>query len=75
MNGAAVLSAGGLGNVATTWSIAQTGDYSGDGKSDLLWHDTGGNTAMWFMNGTTISSTATIGTISTVWTVQGTNVD
>ena len=64
-----------LGNVPTTWSIAQTGDYNGDGKSDLLWRDTSGNTAMWFMNGVTISSTATIGTISTVWSIQGTNVD
>ena len=53
MNGAAVLSAGGLGNVPTTWSIALTGDYDGDGKSDLLWRDTSGNTAIWFMNGTT----------------------
>jgi hypothetical protein len=46
MNGAAVLSAGGLGNVPTTWSIVQTGDYNGDGMSDLLWRDTSGNTAM-----------------------------
>jgi hypothetical protein len=31
--------------------------------SDLLWRDTSGNTAMWFMNGTTIASTAGIGNI------------
>jgi len=70
-----VLSAGGLGNVPTTWSIAQTGDYNGDGMSDLLWRDMSGNTAMWFMNGVTLSSTSTVGNIPTVWTVQGMNVD
>jgi hypothetical protein len=26
------------------------------GVADLSWHDTGGNTAIWFMNGTTVSS-------------------
>jgi hypothetical protein len=75
MNGAAVLQAGGLGNVGTTWSIVQTGDYNGDGKSDLLWRDTSGNTVIWFMNGVGVSSTGSIGNISTVWTVQGMNAD
>jgi hypothetical protein len=70
MNGAAVLSAGGLGNVPTTWSIALTGDYNGDGKADLLWRDNIGNTSMWFMNGTTVASTGAVGNIPTSWTVQ-----
>ena len=55
MNGATVSSAVGVGSVPTTWSIALVGDFSGDGMSDLLWRDTGGNTAMWFMNGVTVS--------------------
>ena len=78
MNGATVSSAGGLGNVPTTWSIAQTGDYNGDGKSDLLWRDTAGNTAIWFMNGASVSSTASIGNIPTgwaPWTVQSVNAE
>jgi hypothetical protein len=37
MNGATVATAGALGNVPTSWMVAQTGDYNRDGMSDLLW--------------------------------------
>ena len=75
MNGAAVLSAAGLGTVPTTWLIALVGDYNGDGMSDLLWRDNVGNTAVWFMNGVTASSTAGVGSIPTTWTVQSVNAE
>jgi FG-GAP-like repeat len=75
MNGAAVLSAGFLGNVPTTWSIALVGDYNGDGLSDLLWRDNSGNTVMWFMNGTTVASTGGVGNIPTTWAVQSVNAE
>ena len=75
MKGASVLSSGGLGNVPTTWSIVQTGDYNGDGTSDLLWRDNLGNTSIWFMNGTAVASTAGVGNIPTNWTVQSVNAD
>jgi FG-GAP repeat len=73
MNGASVLSSGGIGTVPLTWSMAQTGDFDGDGKSDLLWRDTTGNTAIWFMNGVTVASTADVGNIPTTWTLQTAN--
>ena len=57
----------------TIWTIAQTGDYNGDGISDLLWRDSSGNTAIWFMNGVTVASTAVVGNIPTVWMLQATN--
>jgi FG-GAP-like repeat len=47
MNGGAIFSAGGLGNVSTNWSIAQTSDYDASGMSDLLWRDTSGNRSIW----------------------------
>jgi hypothetical protein len=75
MNGATVSSAGGPGSVPTNWLIVQTGDYDGDGKSDLLWRDDSGNTAMWFMNGVTVASAAGVGNISTNWTVQSVNAE
>jgi hypothetical protein len=70
-----LLQAGALGNIGTTWSIVQTGDYNGDGMSDLLWRDNLGNTYMWFMSGTTVASTAAIGNIPTTWTVQSVNAE
>jgi hypothetical protein len=75
MNGAAVSQAGGLGTIPTAFSIVQTGDYNGDGKSDLLWQDTNGDTSIWFMNGVTVSSGGAVGTISTPWTIESTNSD
>jgi hypothetical protein len=75
MNGAAVLTAGALGNVPTTWSVALVGDYNGDGMSDLLWRDNSGNTSIWFMNGVTVPTTGAVGNIPTNWTVQSVNAD
>ena len=74
-NGGQVSSSAGLGTVPTGWTIADTGDFNGDGKSDILWRDTSGNTAIWFMNGLQIGSTAGLGNIPTTWTVQGVNAD
>jgi hypothetical protein len=68
MNG--VATAGALGNIPTTFSIVQTGDYDGDGMSDLLWQDNLCNTSMWFMNGAAVASTGTLGNIPTAWIVQ-----
>jgi len=59
----------------TTWRIAETGDYNGDGYSDILWADGSGNLAVWFMNGATIASTAGLGNVGTSWTVQSANAE
>ena len=57
------------------WTIAATGDYNGDGKSDILWTDNTGNVGAWFMNGTTMSSTFIYGNVGTTWAVQSLNAD
>jgi hypothetical protein len=64
-----------IGNVTTNWTIAQTGDYNGDGKSDILWVDSTGDVGAWFMNGATISSNTIYGNVGTAWTVQSTNAE
>jgi hypothetical protein len=51
------------------------GVLNGDGMSDLLWRDTAGDTAIWFMNGTQVSSTEGVGNIPTNWTVQSANAE
>jgi len=60
---------------ATTWQVAETGDFNGDGNCDILWIDGSGNVAIWFMNGSAIASTVGLGSVGTTWTVQTTNVE
>src|SRR3989454_3074625 len=48
-------------------------DFNGDGTSDILWRNsaTGQNT-IWFMNGTTVSSSAIFSTVSDAnWRIAG----
>jgi hypothetical protein len=52
MNGATIAAAGGLGNVATIWSVAVTGDFDGNDTSDFLWRDTSGDPTNWSVQST-----------------------
>jgi hypothetical protein len=69
MNGAQLSQSGSFGVVPTNWSPVQTGDYNGDGKSDILWRDgNAGTVAIWFMNGLQVSSSASAGAVGpTAW--------
>jgi VCBS repeat protein/FG-GAP repeat protein len=64
-----VLSTADLGGVPTSWSVAGTGDFDGDGKYDILWHNSNGDTSIWLMNGTTVSSATDLGLIPPSWNV------
>jgi uncharacterized protein (DUF2141 family) len=70
-----VLSATDLGLVPTGWNVAVTGDFNGDRKSDILWSNNNGDTSIWFMNGTTVSSLSDIGVVPPSWAVQGAGAD
>ena len=58
-----------------TWTVVDTGDYNGDGKSDILWKDSSNNLAVWYMNSAAILSSAGLGNIGATWTVQTQNAE
>jgi hypothetical protein len=58
------------------WAIAETGDFDGDGKSDILWRETSAGTVeIWFMNGVVVSAPIAIGYVSPDWVIQGANAE
>lgn len=42
------------------WKLADTGDFNGDGRIDLLWRNDGGQLDIWTMNGSQIVASNTI---------------
>jgi len=52
----------------------ETGDFYGNGYSDILWRNTNGDVDIWLMNGLQALGTD-IGNVSTSWTIQGANAD
>jgi hypothetical protein len=65
-----VLASGDFGVVPTSWNVAFTGDFNGDGRSDILWRNSNGDTSIWLMNGTSVSSTSGVGIVPASWIAQ-----
>ena len=66
MNGATITSSptptyqGSAVSPGASWSVAGIGDFNGDGDDDILWRQsTPARLAMWLMDGSTITSSAT----------------
>ena len=60
-------------NVPTAWNVAQTGDFNGDGKDDVLWRNDGGQLTDWLgtSNGSFSDNYANAATlVPTNWHVQ-----
>ncbi len=62
----------GVGSFTLNWTLATSGDFNGDGKSDLLWRDssTGANVIS-LINGASITASQAIATIPPAWSVAG----
>jgi hypothetical protein len=59
--------------VGTGWTIAGTGDFNGDGTTDILLYNTGTRAvAEWLMQNGQLTAGPTIGTLAAGWTVAGT---
>jgi hypothetical protein len=60
MSGSTIISSAGvtMGGTPTTpdgtWSIVGTGDFSGNGKADVLWRSANGSLVDWTMNGSQV---------------------
>jgi hypothetical protein len=72
MNGLQLVQSDVIAFVPLNWSVAETGDFNGDGFSDILWRDNNaGATTIWFMQGTQVSQGVGLGVVPTSWTIQG----
>jgi phosphodiesterase/alkaline phosphatase D-like protein/predicted AlkP superfamily pyrophosphatase or phosphodiesterase len=57
-----------------SWKTAGTGDFNGDGKTDILWRNASGAVAVWTMNGSTITASNLTSTpsLDNTWKTAGT---
>ena len=72
MNGTTIAQSVDFGPVPLSWTIAGTGDFDGNGSTDILWRDTSGNVGVWLMNGTQLLSAAVLGNVPLTWSVAQT---
>ena len=69
MSGVTVSNSVALGNIPPTWSVIGTGDFDGNGVTDIIWRS-GTTLAIWLMNSTGIMSSTIIGNLPIAWTLQ-----
>ena len=66
--------AAGSFNPGPSWQVKGSGDFNGDGKSDILWQGSDGMPAIWLMDGTTAVSVGAAGSFNPgpSWQIKGT---
>jgi putative lipase involved disintegration of autophagic bodies len=72
MNGTNVIGSGDLGDPGPTWHAIGTGDFNGDGRSDILFQNDSGEIVIWEMNGTSVIGTVSLGNPGPSWHAVGT---
>ena len=58
-------------NPGPSWNAIGTGDFNGDGHSDILWQNTNGQAAIWEMNGTNQIPAAATGRLQSRAELEG----
>ena len=50
------------------WQVRGIGDYTGDGKADVLWrHNVSGNLVIWKVNQNGYAGAISLGTVDAAW--------
>jgi FG-GAP-like repeat len=77
MNQTGLVSAQGIAQLPSNWTMIGQRDFDGDGYADVLWRDSvTGTVAIWFMNGFRVTSEVSLGAVPSNWSVYGTgNLD
>jgi hypothetical protein len=69
MNGTTVIGGGSLGNPGPSWHVQRTGDFFGNGDSDILLQNDSGEVYIWEMNGTSVIASSSLGNLGPTWHV------
>jgi V8-like Glu-specific endopeptidase len=73
MNGASVSDSQTVSYIPSQdWSIMGTGDFDGDGRSDILWRNDNGIVGIWHMNGSQFASGGNVVGRPEGWNIVGT---
>jgi len=65
MDGTTTVTVGAVGsNPGPSWEVKGSGDFNGDGKSDIVWQSSDGTPAIWLMDGTNVLSTSAAGSFN-----------
>jgi hypothetical protein len=69
MDGTTAMSVGAAGsfNPGPSWQIKGTGDFNGDGKSDILWQGSDGTPAIWLMDGLSATNAGALPNLGSDW--------
>ncbi len=70
INNGTVASESVLSGPGTGWRVVGSGDFNGDGNSDLVFQSTTGAPMIWTMNGTSVTSSTTLATPGSSWSLD-----